>query len=153
MRAHSRGLAASVILLLLAAACTATQGGDERFRNDDSCPPRWYLNPPQDNDYIYAVGWSDRTYKPSKSREQALTRAISMLAAQARVYIKSQMFIRQNLNGVTYSDQITESEIEGRIQGFTIVAEHRCFDDGKHKNAAGATYILIRIPKSQLVMQ
>jgi hypothetical protein len=57
------------------------------------------------------------------------------------------------MDKVLYSDKLTETEIKGKISGFTIVAEHRCFEGGGHKSRPGSTYILIRIPKSELRMQ
>jgi hypothetical protein len=144
------GVATSPLLLIvMAAGCLAPDPGSPAYLKDNSCPPRWYSQPPQSEEYIYAVGWSGPTYKPSKAREQALTRAVSRLASQAETFIRSQMVISEDMNRVT-ALQLTESDIQGKIRGFNVFAEHRCFEGGQHESRPGSVYILIGIPKSEL---
>ncbi len=123
-----------------------------------SCPPEWYKIPPNDGDYLYAVGWSGPTHKPSRSREQALTRAMAFLSAQVKVHIKQELVVTQDWDGIQEVSQLTERFIDSKIKGAEIVAEHACFNDGKHssrdprtKNPGGSTYILVRLAKSGLL--
>ena len=138
------------MLFLLPLACASTNPDGTDFSDDRSIPPGWAISPPQSDEYIYAVGWSGKTHKPSKSREQALTRAVKLLAAQAEIYIRNEMVLWQDMNRVISSDSLTESAITGKIKGFTIVAERQCFGKDVPPNLQGSTYILIRIPKSEL---
>ena len=141
-----------MFLAAFALGCASTGGGSLDFSNDTACPPGWAVNPPQDEEYIYAVGWSGKTHRPSKAREQALTRAVAMLAAQAEIYIRNEMTVWQDMNKVISADSLTESEITGKIQGFTIVAERYCLGEDVPQSLEGSTYILIRIPKSRLAL-
>ena len=138
------------ILFVLAAGCVSTDPDSIDFSKDTSIPPGWAVSPPQSDVYIYAVGWSGKTHKPSQSREQALTRAVAILAAQAEIYIKNEMVLWQDKDRVRSSDSLTESQIKGNLKGFTIVAERLCFGRNIPKNLEGSTYILVRIPKSEL---
>jgi hypothetical protein len=110
------------------------------------------MNPPISDRYIYAVGWSGPTYKPSKAREQALKRAISTLASYARSHIKNETVISQDMNK-TKAISLTDVNVEGFISGFTIVAERPIFDTGKNRSPPGTIYILIRIPKEKLELR
>ncbi|MBU0754038.1 MAG: hypothetical protein KJ645_02795 [Planctomycetes bacterium] len=110
------------------------------------------MNPPQSEKYIYAVGWSGPTYKPSKAREQALKRAISTLASYAKSQISNQMLITQDMNK-TNAISLTDVEVNGAIEGFNIVAERIIFDDGKNRSPPGTVYILLRIPKEDLKLR
>ena len=125
--------------------CASTGSGSGDFSSDTACPPGWAVNPPQDEKYLYAVGWSGKTHRPSKSREQALIRA--------EIHIKNQMVLWQDMNRVIASDSLTESEVRGKIQGFTIVAERLCYGEDVPENLVGSTYILIRISKSRLKLR
>lgn len=123
-----------------------------------SCPPDWYMEPPKDDAYIYAVGWSGPTHKPSQSREQALTRAMAFLSAQVKVHIKQELVVTQDWDGIQEVSQLTERFIDSKIKGAEIVYEHACFNDGKHvsrdartKDPGGSTYILVKLAKAGLL--
>lgn len=147
----SKGIIFFIILSGIWAGCASNDPDSFYYTpSDTSCPPSWYTTPPKSSKYLYAVGWSGPTYRPSKSREQALTRAVARLAQQVETHIKNQMVIRQNLDRVTYSDSLTTSDINAKIKGFTIVAEVASQEGDGPMNRPGSTYILIRIPKSDL---
>jgi hypothetical protein len=140
----------AVLLLVAVSGCTALDpDSPQRFANDTSDPPGWYQNPPISNDYIYAAGWSRPTYKPSKARQQALNRAVSTLAAYARTHIKSETVISQDMDR-TEAVSLINADVEGRISGYTIVAERLILGRESGKSPPGTVYILIRIPKSDL---
>jgi hypothetical protein len=142
-------------IALLAMSCLASSGDPDslsRFARDRGDPPDWYMNPPVSDKYIYAVGWSGPTYKPSKARDQALKRAISTLASYASSHVRNETVISQDMNR-TQAISLTDVNVEGRISGFTIVAERPIFDDGKNRSPPGTIYILIRIPREKLVLR
>ena len=142
----------AVLAVVFGAACAAPRSGHEPdFSHDTAWPPEWAVHPPQSDEYIYAVGWSGKTYRPSKAREQALQRAVAILAAQARIYVKNQMVIWQDKDRVIASDSLTESEIQGAVEGFTIVAERRGIGKNVPERHRGSVYILVRIPKETLL--
>ncbi|MHC4941902.1 MAG: hypothetical protein ACYTG7_02675 [Planctomycetota bacterium] len=157
MRKRSRLSRILTVLCLasLALGCLTSSSDPDspsRFARDRSDPPDWYMNPPISDRYIYAVGWSGPTYKPSKAREQALKRAISTLASYARSHIKNETVISQDMNK-TKAISLTDVNVEGFISGFTIVAERPIFDTGKNRSPPGTIYILIRIPKEKLELR
>ena len=145
------GIGIFVLLVVFWPGCASGDPDSFYYSPDDtSCPPDWYTNPPKSDKFIYAVGWSGPTLRPSKSREQALTRALARLAQQAETHIKSQMVIRQDMNRVTYSDSLTTSDINAKVKGFTIVAEVTSQEGEGPLDRPGSTFVLIRIPKSNL---
>lgn len=136
--------------LLFPSGCAAPNPDEPDLSGDDACPPAWAVHPPQSDTYIYAVGWSGRTYRPSKAREQALQRAVAMLAAQAMTYVKNEAVLWQDKDRVIASDSLTETQVNGVVKGFTIVAERRCEGPDVPESLRGSVYILIRIPKAVL---
>ena len=148
----SQVLVPLVFFAVLYSGCASPGAGDgPDFSHDTAWPPAWAVHPPQSDAYIYAVGWSGRTYRPSKAREQALQRAVAILAAQARIYVKNQMVMWQDKDRVIASDSLTESRIQGKVEGFTIVAERRGVGKDVPESDRGSVYILIRIPKKDLL--
>ena len=158
MQEAFRGATGVLIALLVCiwcfTGCLAPTHPDDptRFARDTSDPPEWYMNPPLSENYIYAVGWSGPTYKPSKARDQALKRAISTLASYAKSHIKNEMLISQDQDR-SRSISLTDVQVSGVISGFKIVAERMIFDDGKNRSPPGTVYILLRIPKEDLKLR
>jgi len=120
------------------------------LQSDNSCPPAWYVTPPQDRNFLYATGKSGPTHKPSYARRQALDRAKEMLLFQIKTYVESEILMLQNLDGAAYMDVETMIEAKGKVKNFTIVAEHYCFKNQDHTSQPGSSFILIRVPKTVL---
>lgn len=122
----------------------------EFFEKDKTIPPGWATNLPQSDIYYYAVGWSGPCYKPSKTRDQAIERAIQKLAGIAKTHVKNQSVLWEDKDKVRASDSLTDISIEGIVSGAEVVAERYVLDDKVKTIRPGTVYVLMRIPKSEL---
>jgi hypothetical protein len=129
-----------------ASAQTGTTGTTSQSGNKANPDiPEWYLNPPEDPDYIYGIGTA-KMQNADRSRRAAEHRARNSLAFQLNAYVKAMQIDYGQEAGTTNNMAVTElfENIDRQLAAATL---NGAVVSKRFVASDGTQYALIAYPK------
>jgi len=108
--------------------------------------PDWYLNPPEDPDYIYGIGTA-KMQNMDRSRRAAENRARTSLSFQLNTYVKA-MEVDYGKEAGTTNDMASTELFENVSRQLTAVALSGASVSKRFVASDGTQYALIAYPKN-----